>query len=121
MKKLILLLTLSMPAYAVDIWEGDSANLNCDGPTHYTNGDPIEAGDTITYNLYQDGTEVQTGVPACAFTVSPAVGAYLYNSTAVSALYGSESLPSNDAEVVVNVKKRLMSPANLTATAVPLE
>jgi hypothetical protein len=49
------------------------------------------------------------------------VGAYLYNSTAVSALYGSESLPSNDAEVVVNVKKRLMSPANLTATAVPSE
>jgi len=119
MKKLIpLLLILSFQAYAVDIWEGESANINCEGPTNYTNGDPIEAGDTITYKLYQDGSEVLTGVTECAFTVSPPVGAYLYNSTAVSALYGSESLPSNDAEVVVNVKKRLMDPANLTATRV---
>jgi hypothetical protein len=118
MLRFFILALLPLQVLAVDIWEGESANLNCDGPTHYTNGDPIEAGDTITYKLYQDGTEVQTGVPECTFTVSPTVGAYLYNSTAVSALYGSESLPSNDAEVVVNVKKRLMAPSNLTATVV---
>ena len=116
----LLLLAVSSPAYAFEIWEGESAQLDCTAPTHYTNGDPIEAPDVITYNLYQDGSDeiLHTGAPACAFTVSPPAGTYLYRATAVSLLYGNESLPSNDAEVVVNVKKRLMSPANLTATKV---
>jgi hypothetical protein len=115
MRYLILFL-LPFSAYAVDIWEGESVELNCEGPTAYIDGSSIEAGDTITYNLQRDGVEVQTGVPVCQFSVSPGAGNYLYTSTAVSALYGTESLPSNDAVVNVNVKKRLTAPSNLTAT-----
>ena len=122
MKNLLLaLIILPLSAHAVEMWEGETAQLDCTAPTHYTNGDPIEEPDVITYNLYQDGSDeiLQTGVSVCAFTVSPPAGTYLYRATAVSLLYGNESLPSNDAEVVVNVKKRLMSPVELRATVLP--
>lgn len=120
MKDLLLALTLILPlsAHAIEMWEGETAQLDCTAPTTYVDGTSIEASDTITFKLYQDGAEVQTGAQ-CSFTVTPPAGVYLYTSTAVSARYGNESLPSNDVEAVVNVKKRLMSPVELRATVLP--
>ena len=122
MKKLILLtLLLPLSANAVDIWEGETKYINCDSPTTYTSGEPIEADDVISFTLYRDGLPDQEGVPVCQFTVSPLVGAYIYTSTAVSAKYGSESMPSNNAELVVNVKKQPNNPSNLRMSDVPLQ
>ena len=120
MKNLLLALTLILPlsANAVEMWEGDTAQLDCTAPTTYVDGTSIEASDTITFKLYQDGSEVLTEAQ-CAFTVSPPAGDYIYRATAVSAKYGNESLPSNDLVANVLVKKRLMSPVELRATVLP--
>ena len=126
MKKLILALALALAllplsANAVEMWEGETKYINCDSPTTYTSGEPIEADDVISFTLYRDGLPDQENVPVCRFTVSPPVGAYIYTSTAVSAKYGSESMPSNNAELVVNVKKQISSPTNLRIEALPQE
>ena len=120
MKNLLLaLIILPLSANAVEMWEGETKYINCDSPTTYTTGEAIEADDVISFTLYRDGLPDQGNVPVCQFTVSPPVGAYIYTSTAVSAKYGSESMPSNNAELVVNVKKQISSPTNLRMSDVP--
>ena len=122
-KYLLLALTLILPlsANAVEMWEGETAQLDCTAPTTYVDGTPIEASDTITFKLYQDGGSEVLTEAQCSFTVSPPAGDYIYRATAVSAKYGNESLPSNDLVVNIVVKKRLMSPVELRATVLPSE
>ena len=128
MKRLFLLvmaLSFAFPAFAVDILEGESTEITCDGPTAYEDGEPIRDYDAITYSLYLEGEPVaiQSGQTACSFVVQPpAVGSYVYRATASSAFFGTESLPSTDNAVVdVNVKKQTNTPSNVVARRIPAE
>ena len=121
---LVMALSFVFPAFAVDIWEGETSNINCTPPTAYMDGEPIRADDVLTFNLYLEGepVPVQEAQTECSFIVQPPVGSYVYRTTAVSSYYNTESFPSDDnAEVVVNVKKRPNQTMNTTATRIPAE
>jgi len=106
MNKLLILiaLTFSFNAYAVDVLQGESKTASFVAPTEYTDGTPFKAND-ITYQVYQDTVAVPLTVTADKFTVDTTgmAGIYSFTVTAFSAFFNTESVHSNSIELNVLV------------------
>ena len=102
-----LLLALLLPAAALAqspkaVIAGSDLTLSWVAPTTYTDGTPIT--DPITYNLYNNGVLIASGLTSPTSTrMALAVGNPCYSATAV--VDGVESVPSSPCYAVSVIAK----------------
>jgi hypothetical protein len=114
MKYLPILLALLLPLSANAVVQGTPATLNCMPPTHYENGEAI-TDDVLTYSLYRDGEPEGATASECRFTVETITlsGDYVYQVTATSAKFGTESVLSNSISLTVEAVTSPNAPTQL--------
>jgi hypothetical protein len=108
MRKLVLILIavflMTSVAYADDWYSANQATVRWDAVTTLLNGDPVPAGDTVTYDLYtksvQTGTEIEVaiGVTATEYVFAFATeGDYHVGIRAVRIIPAAGGLPARVA------------------------